>query len=186
MMWPSLDAFFRDPCHGGRGLIRDVGVRSTSNAHRWCQPRIWSLDVERWLNDHGIPEGEYIISNTPEGNQWAWKALQGELGFHPVEGYWVLYGAEQGGYQREILNRDPDHVRRVGGNPTQTWTGNEVLRMLHKHCDPQSYEGLMNLFELYTVNHRYPTIEFAVIPANAPRIGRIPTWNTLIWEIRHY
>lgn len=174
-MWGSLEEYMADPAT--RPGSEDIGIRSTSNAHRWCVPRIWALDAQKKLDSLGVTTGGYIVSAIPRGDQTKWKTLQGELGFHPIAGEWVLTGALQGGYQRAILN-DPNHMTH--------WAGFDALRVLRRHCDTPSYEGILELFDRYTVGCRYPVIEFAVFPEGAPHIGRLESWNTLIWEIRHY
>jgi hypothetical protein len=175
MMWASLSDFFNDQLPGGAvPHPMMICLRATDNRHKWCMPQIHAGDAQGWLDAMGIVAGGYIISAIPPPHNDRWGSLQGELSWDAVRGEWMMFCAEHGGYQRDIL--------RMFGTESR---GFDVVKMLKKHCDYDSFQDIMDLFDIYTEGTRYPTIEFAVFPSGAKRIG----WanrNTLIWEIRHY
>ena len=122
IMWDSLDSFIHDE---EVYLFEVYGVRSKDMKNRWCFPRVWALDIPKYLDSVCAAEGDYIISKTPTEKQFTWKTLQGEFSWDLIQGEWVLFGAEQGGYQRKVL-------QEMG----QTWTGCEAVRMLQNTAIP--------------------------------------------------
>lgn len=169
--WNSWHEYLNDKkaCHYMRHVL---GVRRLISQHKILTPGIEACLILRYLNNNGISEGTYILTEVPQLSEDKLRTLQGELTW--VNGQWELFYTHTGGYMRKALAED--------GHIIQGW---QALRLLKGHCTPSDYSDLMLLFEQYTIDipPYYPVIEFSVLRNN---IGCIKGRNTLIWEVRHY
>jgi hypothetical protein len=161
-MWMSVDDYWPY-----RKLYPYVSVRRL-RINKPVFPYTHFKQLKEVVSD--IAEGDYIINSIPIGNDDCNCKIQGELSW--VNGEWWMYYTHTGGYMRKALLDDGHHVY-----------GWKVLRLLRNYCTPADFDDLVELFDMYTDDGRYPVIEFSVL---AGHVGIYQDRNTLIWEIRHY
>src|SRR5262245_40018257 len=157
--WPDWDEL-RESGYAGRVTVRDMtpggpcyyGVKVTDLLDGVLPQGCDSLKGKRF--NEGMPD-EYL---TIQGNVWL-----SETGLS------LEYSREPNIGHRQAVR--PPHLR--------TATGLMATSLLKTFMDPNSYDDLMELFELYPE----AVVEFSTY---SKKVGTSPQRNTVYWEVRNY
>jgi hypothetical protein len=165
--WKSIEEYWPDRKKHSITGVRRIGINNPT-----LITATHFSELKQKIKQNRITENTYIITVVPidEKKRRTEKLLQGEFSW--VNGNYVLFYALQSGYMRWALKEFGKHA-----------FGFSALNLMKQYCTPSDYQDIMDLFDKYTVENQYPTIEFSVLSEN---IGRLQGRNTLIWEIRHY
>lgn len=152
--WNTLEDFLAS------GYVGRCGFRSTTPS----SPNMGVFDSPSELVA-ALPNTHEVLVFS-EGTHDNFLLVQGELA-RGASGLYLHYSTEK------LV------MRRALATSPQNATGLKVHTILRYFCDPNSYEDLMLLLDMYPGH----VVEFSTFSKN---LGEIPGRNTVIWEVRHY
>lgn len=145
-----------------------ITLRSYEKADPRCRCHMPRQELKSEIKNLGFKEDEYYLSQTYDNTKET--RLNAELTW--VNGDWYMHYSLAPTVMREGLAKHGRHA-----------FGYSATSILHQYTDANSLRDIHNLFDIYSPNHQYPTIELTVTRSY---FGIYPRRNTLIWEVRHY
>lgn len=159
-VWRTWDQY---QASGYTGLL---GIRNTTANSPFCRYDIPHCEVPSVV-------AEFVAKGCNPGTMTFNEAapdkallLQGEV-MESESGMYLFYSVVQA-QMRIALLKSPRHAY-----------GNSVIQILKTYLDPNSYEWVRHLLDVYPGH----VVEFS---AYDRFLGSVPLRNTLIWEVRNY